>query len=346
MEDLIALNDEMAALVRAGIPLEQGLTALGGDLPRRPARLVEQLSARMDAGENLSQILADDQRFPPVWRAVVQAGLRSGRLATALESLSETARRIAEMRKLVGAGLVYPLIVLVLAYALFVFLIVGLAPLAFRVDLDMTRSSDWLLAGLNRIGQTARWWAIPVPLAAAFALLLWWRRLGYALWSGRSVLRRRGWRGPGIRRAIYNGRMASFAEVLAMLIRQQVSLHESLALAAQTSGDRALVDAANQLAKRLERGELPSRREDLPQGFPPLVGWLLLSSSPQGDLGGALHRSAEVYRQRAARAAAWSAVYMPLLLTVFVGGTATLVCGLLAFGPLIRMFYHLTWPIR
>jgi len=76
------------------------------------------------------------------------------------------------------------------------------------------------------------------------------------------------------------------------------------------------------------------------------VGWLLLSSSSQGDLGNALRRSAGVYRDRAARAAAWAAVYLPILLTIFVGGTATLVCGLLAFGPLIRLFYHLTWPVH
>lgn len=31
LEALIALNDEMAALVRAGVPLEEGLAALGGD---------------------------------------------------------------------------------------------------------------------------------------------------------------------------------------------------------------------------------------------------------------------------------------------------------------------------
>ena len=88
LEQLVALNDEMAALVRVGVPLERGLETLGADLPGRPGRLAEMLASRMDAGESLSQILADeDQRFPPVWRAVVEAGLRSGHLAAALESL-------------------------------------------------------------------------------------------------------------------------------------------------------------------------------------------------------------------------------------------------------------------
>jgi len=71
----------------------------------------------------------------------------------------------------------------------------------------------------------------------------------------------------GIRQAVYNGRMATFAEVLAMLVHQQVSLPESLVLAAETSGDRALVDAARHIADRLKRGELLSRRDDLPRAF-------------------------------------------------------------------------------
>ena len=94
LEQLAALNDEMAALVRSGVPLEQGLGALGGELPGQPGKLAQLLASRMDAGESLSRILADeDQRFPPVWRAVVEAGIRSGHLAAALEALSSTARR-------------------------------------------------------------------------------------------------------------------------------------------------------------------------------------------------------------------------------------------------------------
>src|SRR5262249_53189976 len=40
LDDLIALTDEMAALVRAGIPLEEGLTYVARDLARRPGRII------------------------------------------------------------------------------------------------------------------------------------------------------------------------------------------------------------------------------------------------------------------------------------------------------------------
>ena len=69
LDQLVALNDEMAALVRAGVPLEQGLTELGRDMPGRLGEIAAELGQRMGGGETLPQILAaDEHRFPPVWR--------------------------------------------------------------------------------------------------------------------------------------------------------------------------------------------------------------------------------------------------------------------------------------
>jgi len=349
LEELIALNDEMAALVRTGIPLERGMRALGGELPGPSGRLAELIADRMGAGESLSQILSDERSFPPVWRAVVEAGIRSGRLAAALESLSTTARRVADLRRLVGAGILYPVVVVSVAYALFVGLLVWLVPITLEAHQSLTERSDAVLAGMVSIGQTAGWWGVPVPLAAALLLGAWWRRSGRVLWSGRGQAKPRRFsrglgRGTGIRQALQSGRTATFAEVLALLLKEHVPMHESVVLAAEASGDRAFATAARQIAGRLERGEVLSRREDLPQGFPPLLGWLLMTGSRQPELSEALLRSAAMYRQRAARAATWTAVYLPITLTVLVGGTATLVCALTAFLPIVRLLYHLTWP--
>ncbi len=351
LEQLIALNDEMAALVRAGIPLERGLAALGGQLPGKPGKLAELLASRMSQGESLQQILAaEDHRFPPVWRAVVGAGLRSGNLASALESLSETARRVADLRRLVAAGLVYPLIVVVVAYLVFLFLILVPAPLALRAHIDFTGASDPLLLGLTWLGRTAMFWAIPLPVVVAVLVGAWWRRSAHAVWSrqeGRKRPRSERWFGrtASIRQTLRNGRMATFAEIMALLANQRVPLDQALVLAAEASGDRRLAGASRETAERLQRGESLAHRDDLPAAFPPLLGWLLMTAAHQRDLSGALMRTAAVYRQRAARSAAWTAIYLPISVTLAVGGTATLACGLVAFLPFARMLYHLTWPI-
>src|SRR3954470_23074472 len=97
LDQLIALNDEIAALARAGIPLERGLLQAGTDLPGRLGAIARVLGARLGRGEGLTQALeAEREQIPPVYRAVVQAGLRAGRLPTALEGLASFLRGLAE----------------------------------------------------------------------------------------------------------------------------------------------------------------------------------------------------------------------------------------------------------
>ena len=54
LEDLIALNDEIASLVRAGVPLELGLSGFASSVSGRLRRLTDGLAERMKAGASLS----------------------------------------------------------------------------------------------------------------------------------------------------------------------------------------------------------------------------------------------------------------------------------------------------
>ena len=84
LEDLVALNDEIAGLVRAGVPLEMGLAGWGRDLPGELGRTASQLGEAVARGESLSEsIAAQGDRIPRVYSALVTAGLRSGRLPAA-----------------------------------------------------------------------------------------------------------------------------------------------------------------------------------------------------------------------------------------------------------------------
>ena len=61
------------------------------------------LSERMSRGENLAVALeAEEDVFPPVYRSVVKAGLRAGRLSAALESLATFIRGYSDARRAIG----------------------------------------------------------------------------------------------------------------------------------------------------------------------------------------------------------------------------------------------------
>ncbi|MHB8969844.1 MAG: type II secretion system F family protein [Pirellulaceae bacterium] len=355
LDQLLALNDEMAALVRAGIPLEQGLTALGQEAPGKLGQLASHLADRLRSGENLADILQRDETvYPPVWRSVVLAGLRSGHLPAALEGLSQTVRRATDVRRSIAVALIYPFVVVAIACGFLVFSLTYLAPVLANAYRTLLSRPDPVVNAIGVLGASMHIWAPWVPIVLALVFLVWWYRAGRAIrsltGSGRGHASRflfgrtrpRLW--PSVTQALRDGRMATFAELLRLMNDHQVSLSVAVVLAADASGDRALSQGARQIAERLDGGEVLRGRSDLPIEFPPLLGWSIVSGTGQAGLGRALSASAEMYRQRAARAVRWASVYLPIALTVVLGGGAVLLHGLIVFWPFTRMLSQLGLP--
>jgi general secretion pathway protein F len=346
LEQLVALNDEMAALIRAGVPLEQGLESVGSEMPGRIGDIAVEIGQRMRDGESLPQILASDShQFPPVWRAIVEAGLRSGRLSSALESLSTTARRVGEFRRWVAVAWVYPVVVMIVAYVFFIFLVTWITPRTYEAIRSLTPEHATMAGFLFRIGQSAAWWGPLIPLFVAAVAVAQWHRSGRAMW----LERQHAWRAggscrdgmPTARRVLQVSRVATFAEILTMLLDHLVPMPEAVALAADASGDPNLRDGARQLGQLVAEGHSFTSRDQLPPAFPPMIGWLLVSGTQRSQLTHALRMSAENYRRRAASAAAWNAAYLPLVLTALVGGFVTLLQALAVFAPVLRLLYEL-----
>lgn len=333
IEHLIALNDEIAALARAGLPLERGLIGVGGDLPGRLGGIATSLGARMERGASLSEALAaEGSAVPATYRAVVEAGVRSGRLAEALEGLASFARTYVELRRAIGLALLYPAIVLMMGYGLFVLFVIELIPRlreAFATLRLPLRGSIVMLQGL---GDSIALWGPVLPAMVVAGFVVW-------LGTGRASAFEPGRIGRGLRwvpgmRAILDGATAAqFADWLALLVEHGVRWDEALELAAAATGDAGLSGAARQLAESSRRGESMESGVREARGFPPLLSWLLTVGRVQGALVPALRHAADTYRRRSARRAAVLRVTLPATLLVGVGATATLGYAMTLFVP-------------
>ena len=337
LEHLIALNDEVIALVRAGIPLEQGLLSLGADLPGRLGEITQTLGTRMSQGESLGDALAaQGQRFPRIYAAVIQAGLRVGRLPAALEELADFARRLVELRRAIGLALLYPWIVMAVAYALFIFFAVEIAPrflaayTSFRLPRE--RFLDWLVF----VGQGAVFWG-PVGFLVLIMTGLYWRRAGQAveLQTGMVVpgLRRIPW----LRNLLANARAASFADLLALLIEHEVPFPEAVLLAAEATGAPTMIEAARAVSAEAERGDSLASSLKRSKIFPPVLSWILSSGQQEAGLVRALRNAAESYRRRALVQADVVRLVFPSVMVLTVGFVTVLAYGLTLFLPFAHM---------
>jgi len=340
IDQLVALNDEIAALVRAGVPLELGLREVGRDSAGRLKEISETLAARMSAGASLPEALrAEENRLPIAYRTVVEAGLRAGRLPVALEALSNYARELVELRRQITLALLYPLIVAALAYLLFVVVIVDLAD-RLRETYELFRIPiDWPLAIVVRVGDAAVhwWWILPVCLGIA---VVWWMMTGGVhILSFEGPSRPLAWM-PGVGLISRRFQLANFADLLALLVEQDVPLAEAMRLSADATGDTALRQGAHQLAASVEQGNFGSTG-GYRYGFPPFLFWVLTRGGQGGGLARLLAHAATIYRRRAANLANWFKVIFPIAAAFFIGGGVTAAYALTLFGPLVRFWTDL-----
>lgn len=343
LDHVIALNDELAALARIGVPMELGLAELGRDTSGKLSKISLEIVARLQAGEPLESVLGDARLgLPAGYRAVLQAGIRSGRLAKALEGVAESARRSQELRRALNVALAYPLFVCVIAYALTILMLSYTIPtiLDARIDMLQTEAGDW---------PTLRWlsahlwhWAPWPPLVGILAIVVLWRRSGKVdmFRPGRVESPRMRIATPA--RAMTLGRMATFADVLGLLLENHAPLAESLVLAAEASGCKPWGRSAQAIARRLRDGATIESIRFEEYDIPASILWALALGEHSGRLAPSLRRMAEHYRRRARRDIAWLNSTLPLFVTTCVGLFVVLPYALLLFVPWAQAMFQLS----
>jgi len=340
VEDFAALYEELAALVRARVPLEPGLVRLARDLPRRPAELTARIGQQLAAGQSLEHVL-DDPRLnaPAVFRAALRAGIRSGRLAETLEGVAAAARRMMELRRAVGLSLFYPTIIVC----------VGLLQIPLLANV-LSGMVDWMRDSRHEIpgwmlyfehwSENAIGWWIAVPAVAFLVVLVWSAVAGAGIIRG-------GWRTalfrclPWVRPAIDQARRAHFSDQLALLVENGVPLGESLRIAADATMDKQLRRDALEGAAAIESGRSLAQVCDQRGAFTPLLRWLMGSAAVNQSLAKSLRHAADTYHRRAIANADLAKVYLPSMLTGVIGGGITAALALLIVYPWTQLLQQI-----
>ena len=178
--DFLLFNQQLSALLRAGIPILQAITMLRRRATSPKLRAVlEEVEEAIRGGAALSQAFAaQGATFPRIYTASILAGERSGALDDVLSRYVNYMRRSVGLRRKIRGALAYPAFLLFACLGMVVFLTTYVVPkmsdLFTGFGNNLPTVTVFVLAISGWLTRNALW-LVPTIAVSSIALFLWSR---------------------------------------------------------------------------------------------------------------------------------------------------------------------------
>lgn len=232
--DFLLFNQQLSALLRAGIPVLQAISLLKTRSPSAALRdVLGSVEEKIKNGIPLSKAFEDQGIFPRIYTASILAGEQSGSLDEVLARFVEYLRRSVSITRKLRGALAYPAFLLVAAGFMIAFLTLYIVPRMsdlFR-GLDANRGlpaiTNFVLAVSTGVTQNI-WWLLPLVIVLITALVIWLRTA-----SGRLVLHKFLLKLPVAGTLIRQMATAQLARSLSTLLSGGITVPDSWEIASQ-----------------------------------------------------------------------------------------------------------------
>jgi type IV pilus assembly protein PilC len=292
---LLVFAQELAALLKAGLPLFQSLDIML-ERQRDPLfrRSLTAVRDRVKSGVALSDAFRQEgELYPPILAASLVAGERSGSLDGVLRRFAAHLRLNQSLRKKAVSASVYPLVLLTMMVGLIAVLLLYVIP-QFRgfyegLGAELPLPTRVLLAAAAAIRANVGW--ILLGLAAAVIGVLYWvRREGGGVALDRALLRL----------PYFGGLMRMYAtsqltRTLSTLLAGGLPLVNALEVASQSVGNRAMGQAVAASSARIREGASLTSALETSRMLDPLPLEMVKVGEQTGALGDMLNAVSDFY---------------------------------------------------
>lgn len=311
----LVFNQEMLALVKAGLPILTALDLLSQRSGQPELRSVlEEVRIAVRGGAALSASLAEHPRlFPPLYTAALRAGEQSGNFVEALGRYVEYQKRVLAIRQRFRAAMTYPAVLCLASAAVVAFLLTYVVPTFTKIygDVETTLPAATLLlvraTGLLRE-------LLPLLAGGAVVLgLLAYRAAqtpGGRRWIDRWLLTLP-WMGEVVRGYV----LSRFARTLAMTLSGGIPMLPALETSLDALGNAHVGDAIRRVVPRVAAGSSLEAALAASGVVPSLVLELVAVGETSGALGEMLGHTADLFdAELDARLATFASVIEPIIM--------------------------------
>lgn len=292
-DQIVYLTSQLAVMLQTGINLSQALAGILRQ-EKHPGlqRVLGQLVAALERGEAFSEALSHFPRlFDQSYVAMVKAAEASGSMGPVMERLAINLRKSQESRARVRAALAYPIVMLVLAVGVCVFLLTYViprfAPLFQARGVSLPTPTRIVL---SISGALVGWWYLWLAGAAAFLLAYVTLRKtpGGRRWLDHVKLKL-----PVVGPVLRKAAVSQSIRTLGTLLTGGVGMLEALRLTAEASGNAEFTSFWHLVVEEVTRGKALSEVLATTPLIPPTVVQMVAAGEEGGKLPDVLTKLAD-----------------------------------------------------
>jgi type IV pilus assembly protein PilC len=179
--DFLLFNQQLSALLRAGIPVLQSISLLKARSGSSNLReILADVEEKIKSGVPLSEAFESQGIFPKIYTASILSGEKSGALDDVLLRYVEYLKRsVGVARKLRGA-LAYPAFLVIASLFMLTFLTLYIVPKMSDLFTNLSASGGLptitvVVLAISTGVATNIWWILPLVLLIGLALFVWLR---------------------------------------------------------------------------------------------------------------------------------------------------------------------------
>ena len=261
--EFLVFNQELATLLKAGMPLVQSLDILRRRVTNPIFKgILNDVYERVRAGSALSEAFdAHGQMFPGVYTASLLAGEKSGNLESVLRRYVSYVKVVSGVRRKTISALVYPVILLLLSFVVVTIIVVRVVPEFGAFYNQFGHELPWSTRMIVSISgfATSYFWLI-VGGIAAIALGSWWwmKQPGQRRRFDRLILKM-----PALGSIAQKFSTSQAARTLATLLGGGIPLVNALEVSARSLGNQYMAGELQAAAQQVREGRaLATAMED------------------------------------------------------------------------------------
>jgi general secretion pathway protein F len=294
------------------------------------------LADKVEQGVSLEDALGSiGGRLPAHLRGLITAGIRSGHLAEALEQFVDLERTQHELRRQVWLNLAYPTFLMIavsfLAILAYFYILPQFVPIFMGYKSDLPQITKLVLNGARPVTYvliTITVMLLVIPLMLSTRIINFWISPAFYIL-------------PLIGPLLRWSQMARFSRLMAMLLKQQIPLPESLRLTGKGVQDAYLARACREVAEEVEQGRSLSESFGAKSQFSYDLLPLVELGERTSTLGTTFQSAAEMFEGRAStQGRNLETILLPAAFIMIL-----LFCGIFVvaiFMPLIALITRLT----